>query len=249
MTRPLMLAATLLVAHCLHADALGDLKGRLATLKGADPVKASVDYQTWSRTLEDKKPRIVQGRATAWVEDGPQGLRLHWSRALLQQAVQEARARAQDPEKETGTRSALRGIDPLEIGEKLNYAEALLREMEEMQAQLQEERADTFHGQPAKLLVLKAMPRMREDQRKAMKEFQATFRIWLGADGLPLGCHSSVAFKASKFLIKFEGGNSEEVRLMRSGDRLVATSIVRESHGSGLGQQSQNKTTLTITLN
>lgn len=249
MPSPFALSLALLAASSLSADALGDLKARLAQFKGTSPVKANFDYQTWNKSVEDKKPRIVQGRANAWAEDGPQGLKLVWSRNLLQQAAQEARARAADPEKDAGTRSALGAIDPLVVGENLNYAEALLRELEENQAQLQEEKADSFHGQPAKLLVFKTTPKMREDQKKALKDYQASFRIWLGADGTPLGAHSSVKFKASKFFIKFEGGNSEEVRLVRSGDRLVATSIVKESSGSGFGQESQNKTTMTVTLN
>ena len=76
----------------LRADGLADLRTQLNKLKGSEPLKASVDRQIWNRSGDDKKPVVTQGKATAWVEETSQGLKLFWSRDQIQLASQESRA-------------------------------------------------------------------------------------------------------------------------------------------------------------
>jgi hypothetical protein len=191
---------------------------------------------------------VIQGKVAAQVEDGPQGLHISWNRGTLQQVFQELKANAKDPEKNTPLRSAMRGLDTLNLSERLNYAEVLLRELEQLQAQVQEEKSESFNGQAAKVLLLKITPKIRESQRKYMKEFNGFAKIWLAADGTPLGYQSSVAYKGSRFFISFEGKSFEEIRFARSGNRLVAIHHQTENSGSGFGQESNEKGTSTLSL-
>lgn len=233
----------------LRADTFAEVKSNLGRLGGGDAVKATFEVQFWQQVVEDKKPTVSQGRATAQVEDGPQGVRIGWSRGQLQQAQAEAKAQALDPEKPVPTRSAMGTLGPLGVAECLNYAEALLREFERGQVKVQEERQEPWNGKPARLLVLKAEPRIPANQRKYIKELKVDARLWVGADGLPLAYRTSTSFKGSRFFVSFEGANAEEIRFGRAGNRLVALQVSSENQSSGLGQQTQRKNITTVTLN
>lgn len=241
----LLFAATAL----LRADALADLRSGLLKLNGGDGVKATLDVQYWRQVVDDKKPVVTQGRASAQVEDGPQGVRIGWSRGLLQQVQAEARAQALDPERSVPTRLAMDSVGAVGVSEYLNYAGPLLRELERAQAKVQEERQEAWNGKPARLLVLKLEPRIPSNQRKYIKDLKVDARLWIGPDGLPLAYSSSVKFKGSRFFVSFEGGNAEELHFTRSGNRLVAVQVSSDNQNSGLGQQSQRKSTTTLTLN
>lgn len=233
----------------VRGDAFSDLKLQLGRLQGGDPVKASVDYSFWRQVVEDKKPVVTQGKASAHVEDGPTGVRISWPRPLLQQAQSESKAQAQNPEKTAPTRDALGGFGPLGMSEYLNYGEALLREFERGQVQVLQQRAEPWNGQPATLLVLKANPKMPETQKKYIKEMAVDAKLWVGQDGLPLAYATSTKFKASRFFISFEGSSSEEWHFARVGNRLVVKRLQSENAQSGFGQQNHRKSTTVVTVN
>jgi len=240
---PLLLACTL-----AQADALSDLKGTLSRLNGQEPVKATVVYQFWSQQGDDKKPIITEGKATSTVEDGPQGLKISWSRGLLQTAAQEVRAKAQDPEKKTPTRRAIEGLKAMEVAEYLNGSEELLRTLE--QAQVLEDKPDTWQGKPARLLTLKLVPRLGQQEKKYVKEMEATAKVWIGADGVPLAAQSQVHVKGRALLvISFEQNQKQEYHFARAGNRLVVIQHVDESRGSGGGEKGQTKTVVNLSLN
>lgn len=242
---PLRLFALLLAAGLLRADALADLKGALTRLNGQEPVKASVTYQFWSRQGDDKKPVITEGKASAFVEEGPQGLKMSWSRALLQAAAQEAKAQAKDPEQRASTRRALEGLKAGAMSDYLNGADELLRTLE--QGQLLEEKADTWQGRPARLLRLKITPKLSRQNQKYVKELEATASVWVGADGLPLAAETQVHMKGRALLvISFEQEQKEAFQFARVGNRLLVTHHTQESRGSGGGEQGQTKTVVTL---
>ena len=243
------LALILMSTTLLRADAFSDLKAQLGRLRGADAVKATLDIHFWRQVVDDKKPTISQGKASALVEDGPQGVRIGWSRSQLQQAQAEARAQAVDPDKTVPTRSAMESLGPMAVSEYLNYAEPLLREFERVQAKVQEERQENWNGKPARLLVLKVEPRIPSSQRKYIKDLKVDARLWLGTDGLPLAYATSVKFKGSRFFISFEGSNSEELRFVRAGNRLVAAQVSNENQNGGFGQHSHRKSSISMTVN
>jgi len=244
----LRLLSLLLLGSLAQADTLSDLKGLLPRLNGAEPIKATVDYQFWNRQGDDKKPLITEGRATTQVEDGPQGLRMTWSRNTLQAAAQEAKAKALDPEKKTPTRRAIEGLKALEVSDYLNGADELLRTLE--QSQLVQERLDTWEGKPAKLLQLKVTPKLGQQERKYIKEMEATARVWVNSEGLPLAAETEIRMKGRALLvISFEQHQKEAFQFTRAGNRLVVLRHAQESSGSGGGEKGQSKTVMSLRLN
>lgn len=243
----LRLLALLLTGGLLQADSLSELKEALTHLNGQEPVKASVDYQFWSRQGDDKAPVITEGKATTFVEDGPQGLKMSWNRALLQTAIQEAKAQAKDPEKKASTRRAIEGLKAVEVSDYLNGAEELLRTLE--QGQLLEEKAETWQGKPAKRLQFKLTPRLSKQDKKYVKELEATVTVWIGTDGLPLAAESQTRMKGRALLvISFEQQQKETFQFARVGNRLVVMHHAQESSGSGGGEHGQSKTVVTLRL-
>ena len=243
----LRLLSLLLLGTLLRADALGDLRDALARLDGQSPVKASVEYQFWSRQGDDKQPVVTEGRAAATVEDGPQGLRMSWAPDLLKAAAREAQAQATDPEAKAPTRQALEGLRALTVRDALHGAEALLRALD--QAQLVEAREDTWQGRPARLLRLKISPRLSRQDRKYVKEMEASAQVWVGADGLPLAAETQVHLKGRAFLvISFEQQERETFQFAHSGGRLVVVHHTKESSGSGGGERGQRKSVVTLHL-
>lgn len=241
------LLALLLAGSLLRADTLSDLKGTLLRLNGQDPVKASVDYQFWSKQGDDKNPIITEGKATTFVEDGPQSLKMSWNRALIETAVQEAKAQAKDPEKRASTRRAIEGLKAVEVSDYLSGAEELLRTLE--QGQLVEEKTETWQGKPAKLLQFKLTPKLSKQDQKYVKEFEASAKVWIGADGLPLAAETQTRMKGRALLvISFEQQRKESFQFARVGNRLVVVHHTQESSGSGGGERGQSKTVVTLHL-
>src|SRR5688500_6181457 len=111
----------------LFADPLADLRANLGRLRGTEPVRAAYDLQLVQPAGDTGGKE--QGRATATVEAGPEGVTSRYAPQVIDQARSESLAAVQDPEKSTGTRSALSEISAFDVAEKLNYAPALLREL------------------------------------------------------------------------------------------------------------------------
>jgi len=235
------------LALSLSANGLDELRAALKKLPGTEPVKATLEHSFWRQIIDNKKPTVNQGRITAQVEDGPQGLRVTWAKPTLQQAERELTAQEREPERTAPIRMALKNVDPLETAEALNHAEALLRDLD--QAQVSEEKAEPWQGHPARLLVLKLTPRIPENQKKYLKEVKVEGRVWIGADGLPLAFSSSVAYKGSRLFISFEGGNSQDLQFARVGNRLIVTRATTEDRNAGFGASQQTKKTTTLTVN
>ena len=243
----LRLLALFLAGGLLQADSFSDLKDALVRLNGQDPVKASVDYQFWSKQGDEKNPVITQGKATTFVEDGPQGLKMSWNRTLIQAAVQEAKAQAKDPEKKASTRRAIEGLKAVDVSDYLNGTEELLRTLE--QGQLVEEKMEAWQGKPARLLRFKLRPKLSKQDQKYVKDLEATANIWIGADGLPLAAETETRMKGRAFLvISFEQQQKESFEFTRSGNRLVVVHHVLESSASGGGEHGQSKTVMTLHL-
>jgi hypothetical protein len=230
----------------MTANGLDDLRAALTRLQGAEPVKASLDHSFWRQITDDKKPVISQGHVSAQIEENGQGLRILWTRPTLQQAAKELDVQEREPDRSTPTRTALKNMDALEVGESLNHADALLRDLS--QAQVQEEKTETWQGRAVKVLCLKLAPRIPESQRKYLKELKVDAKVWIGPDGVPLAFSSNVAYKGSRMFITFEGGISQELQFAQVGHRLVVTRATSEDHNAGLGASSQTKKTTTLTL-
>ncbi|HJV89237.1 MAG TPA: hypothetical protein VJ623_02945 [Holophagaceae bacterium] len=236
--KPLFLLPLILLP--LRADAPSDLKARLAQLQGRDLVKGQLERQLWQQDKDGKEPaKVVAGAFQVLVEDGPQGIQMQVSQALLAQARKEQEAALKDPEKESGTAKSLKGVNPVDLADSLSAATGILRDL--AQSTFLEEKAETFEGQPARLLLFKPEPKLNAQAKKALKSLEATLKVWIAADGTPLAMEEQVAYKASKFFMTFEGTSKTSQRFRRIGNRLVVLLRTEESSNSGLGNVQQKK--------
>jgi hypothetical protein len=235
-----------LFSSLLHADTLADLKQRLATLNGGTPVAAKVDYEFSNADGDDLSVK-TEGRASARVEDGAEGITITWPRELITQADEEARAQGEAGQKKPGARRAIGAIGPVMAHDHLNAAPGLLQTLN--QAELLEEKRDTWEGQPATLLVMKVTPRLSAQDRKYLKELSVTGRLWIGADGLPLAAEMKQYLKGRAYLvITFEATDRQEFRYTTVGDRLIMLRHAKENQGSGAGQRSRTTDLTTVQL-
>jgi hypothetical protein len=78
---------------------------------------------------------------------------------------------------------------------------------------------------------------------------EATARIWLGPDGVPVAAERTVLLQGRIFLIiGFEIEQKDAVRFGRSGDRLVVLRQESDSRSSGAGERRDRHARTTLTL-
>ena len=235
----------LLAALPLRADALGDLNAALGRLRGGETTQVSFEYQFWREIKEDGKPMVTQGVATARVEDGPQGLRMAWDRATLNQAEAELALEHRDPAKTAPITQILRNLTPLDVAEHMHGAEVLTRTL--VGAKLLETRSEPYLGRPATLLKLQLEPVMHPNIRKSIKEVKAFASIWVGADGTPMAYKAEVNYRGSRFLISYHGTQKEEYHYQHKGGRLLVNWSQYEERTSGFGQSVATKKVYKLT--
>jgi hypothetical protein len=237
-----------LTTSLLRADTLADLKAKLATMNGNTRVTAMITYEFASLGADENQPVKGQGKASAAIEDGPDGIRITWPRELIAAIDQEARDAAKNPEKKNNLRRAAGGINPMLVHDNLSAAAGVLRQLEE--AEFVAEQPDTWEGQPARLLTLKLPLPKNPQARKYIKDWNATAKVWVGADNLPLAAEMRVQQKGRAFLvITFEGEGKEDFRFAAVGQRLVIVRHAKESSASNPGQKNHDTSLITIKLN
>ena len=232
----------------LGASGLDALRASLRKPVPTEALKASVDFQNWSRRGDEKKPVISQGKAVAWVEEGPQGMKVFWSRDQLQQALKESRLQGEDPERTTPTRDAMAGLGTLALQEYFDPAPKLLEDLDE--ATLVEERADTLDGRPCRLLVLKLDPKLPERTRKYVKELDAGIKVWVDAESTPLAMDLHVKVRGKALLvISFATDQHDEYRYAQVAGHLVVVHHLSENTSSGAGESGQTRKVATLAFN
>lgn len=231
----------LVAAASLRAEGLADLRAALQKLQATQPVKATAECQSWSRSGKSGKEKITQGQARARLEDGPHGLQLGWDKAELLRVAAASKA------KDAGPKQAMDLISGEKAKDLLDAASALLEELQD--AQIQEDKPDTWNSKPARLLAFKIEPKdMDAEDRKHIKAFSSILKVWMDADGTPLAAARQMDLKGSFLLISFEAHESGRSTFARLGDRLVAVHQEEETAGSGAGQQGSQKRTIDLKL-
>jgi hypothetical protein len=231
-----------------RADAQSDLRAALARLGGTGLLKATLDVSTLERRGEGKDASEKPGQASLKLEDGPQGLQVHYAPDLLVRLDAEARARAKDPEAKTPASNALKDVDATDIRPTIAAAGALARELEG--ATFQAERADAWHGRPARVVRFSIpMDTLSVEQKKYVKHFDGTLDVWIAADGTPLAStrHVSVSGRAM-LVISFEAQDDHERTYAVAGDRLVVAREVWRNVSSGAGEHGDQRIVKTLTV-
>jgi len=238
----LSLVTLLLLAPALRADGLADLRAALQKLPATQSVHATAQVNLWSRNGKGKSAKITQGQAHLRLQETPSGLGLEWDQAELHRIQAASDAKDQGPKRAMGT------LDAEKATALLDAAKSLLQGLKN--ASLQQDRADTWQGHPARLLVFTVddLKDMTESDRKHLKSYTRTVNVWMGADGVPLAAKSQMDLKGSFFLISFESHTEASRTYTRVGDRLVATHEETLDSGSGAGESSESKTVTDLKL-
>jgi hypothetical protein len=227
-------------------DPIARLVGALARLPATTPVRARVEHRV-TFTQGDEEPAPPAGTATATASSGPEGLRVAWSPSLLARAEAEERGRLQDPDAHTPTRDAIGDLRTLGLARALDAVPEMLRSLDD--AKVLEDGVEPFEGAPTRVLLLQVKPAIASRDRKYVKDVEATARVWLGPDGVPLAADRRVLLKGRIFLIiTFEIEQKETLRFGRSGDRLVVLRHESDSRSSGAGERRDRHAVTTLTL-
>jgi len=227
------------------ADALATLTASLERLGAASAVQARLEHRVRFVTSDGAAPPR-EGAVEGQVSAGPEGLTVRWPRALLDRSAAEDRRSATEAEAPTPTRDAMRTVDPLELGSMLDAATTLRLAL--VGASVLEDRPDERDGAPARLLVLKLRVDLKKRDRKYVKEAEATMRLWLGADGLPIASDAVATLRGRAFLvISFSSEQRERHRYARVGDRLVALERERDEKSEGGGEKGGRRLVTRLT--
>lgn len=240
-TRWSLLVSGLLLTSMAHADALGDLRAKLAGLSGSTPYTGTLTLR--STVTNGKKP-ATHAQVAVKVASGAEGLQMNFAPALLARASSEAAAQAKNPDAPAPTRDALAKLSPDRVQAALDMAPVLLHMLEG--ATLQSQGNETRDGKPVHLLVLAVPSGVGAEDRDAVKHYEGTLKVWLGADGIPVALAEHREYRGRKFLISFSFGNDSTASLAHVGTRLVATSRRAESTNSGFGQSGSSVTETTL---
>lgn len=237
---PLFLVLTTIAG----ADTRSDLESALRSLGGHDPIRARIDFELFNWASDAKSPPVNGGRACALVDATEAGLSIHWDRHQLDEATRP------DPESAATADSARRAMAALSVPQVLTYLN-IARDISSVidGAEVTGEERAELNGQEVRLLTFKLDPKLDAKNRKYIKEIEATARIWIGADGIPLAAERSHRLKGRAMLvISFEAEESERFEFARAGDRLVVTRHSKEGRGSGAGESNKHKSTATLTI-
>ncbi len=227
-------------------DPVAQLVGVLARLPATTPVRARVEHRvTFTQGDEEQAP--APGTATATASVGPEGMRIGWTPALLARAEAEERERLQNPDALTPTRDAVGDLRTLALARSFDAVPELLRSLHD--ATVLEDEVEPFEGTPTRVLLLQVKPAIASRDRKYVRDVEATARIWLGPDGVPLAADRRVLLKGRIFLIiTFEIEQKESLRFGRSGDRLLVLRQESDYRSSGAGERRDRLAVTTLSL-
>ena len=242
----LLLLFLLAAPTLLFGDGLNDVRATLQKLQSDEPLRARVETKTRHSGGESNKQKQSEGVSSVIVESGGEGLKLSWAPEQIKQSRKAAWAETANPD---APKSDVARLKALEAGDALNLLDAadpLRRGLE--RATLLEDKASTYKGKPARLLVIRIDLGLDEEGRKAMKSSEAILKLWLDGEGVPVGLERDVQAKFSKFLIGFKVHDHETREFLRAGGRLIIARSSKENSGSGLGHSDEIHSNTTVTL-
>ncbi|MGI8891367.1 MAG: hypothetical protein ACR2G0_11370 [Chthoniobacterales bacterium] len=247
MSYPRLIALILLATPLLaRGDALGDLRATLGNLQSDQTLRARVEITIRRSGGENGNPKKAVGNSSVIVESGGRGLRLSWSAEQVSQSRKAAAEKSAHPDAARSDVATLNALDTDDALNLLDAAEPLRRGLEG--AVLLQDKADTYKGKPARLLVIRPDLRMPEEGRKALKENEASLKLWLDSAGQPIAMNRDLRLRFSKFFLSYRVHDEEVREFQVASGRLVVTRSQHDNTGSGLGHTEASHTTTTVSL-
>jgi hypothetical protein len=228
------------------ADGPSDLQANLQRLDGHSPVKVNVSYTNWQEATTFINPVTSQGSLQFQVREDGSNLQVDWKLPQLEAVNGEERLLGVDPQAGTPTRDAMKELGAHLIDHLLNQAGELSEFLKS--AQFQKEGSELYQGKPARVLEFTFDPNILPVHRGLVSHKEATLKIWVGDDGLPLASETltDYAGKRARLIGRFHNKCLVKTTYAVLSQRLVVTSRTREELFYDRGVKVQRKKTLSI---
>lgn len=236
----------------LWADGPAELRAglqRLQHLQGLSPVQASLSQTCWQETTAPfRKPLLRQGAVRLQLQEDGSGLHLDLpsptsdssspERSLLEPAAAILIPDGID----------LSALDAATLRSLLNQADLLSQTL--AGSRFQEERRETYQGQPARVLVFSFQPRIRPEHQGRVSQWSSTLKVWIGEDGLPLATESTMAYEGrhSRLYGPFHARSLVKTTYAVLGQRLVVTSRNAEDLVYDGGEKVQRRQSISLAV-
>ncbi|HVS33139.1 MAG TPA: hypothetical protein VMS98_16995 [Thermoanaerobaculia bacterium] len=248
MPRAIPLVLALILALPLRGDSIAALRTFLVTLRGAEPVSATIDVSRARKSSGRFANNDWSGQVQYTVNVDNTGLQITLPQPLLERSARETREREADPKKMAPTRAAIDELQPSSIIESLSFAEPLARLLDI--ATLDSERPATWQGRPARLLSLTLKEKLPP---QATSIFNVRFQqdhltLWVADDHTPIAAERVRKGSARFLFLRGEMNSKESWTFTRRSDRLVVTRFESSFAGSGFGQRGEGRTLQTVTI-
>jgi len=234
---------TFLFASAAFADALGDARSALQRMAGTEPLHAVVQLErsrhSHGRFLNDD----FDGSAVFEVDEDASGLRVSYSRSLLQRAANEDWAKEVDPLRAAGTRDALAEAQPRAIELTVDAAAMLLHLVN--RGHVVEQKSETVQGRPERMLLFR-LPAGGGSGEPGVSTVSDNLTLWIGSDGLPLAAKRERKGTAGVLFVHVNTVRTETWSFAPRGDHLVATRFDDHSIVDGPGQHGDARSTWSV---
>ncbi len=227
----------------LQAGSLEDLRMALGRMQGQGPLHGTYNVNTWSRGGKGKDIEESSGAASAWVEEGAAGLQIRLDRGLLKRAEDEIEA-PKGAKKQDSPTSGIDAITVLKIHRAMNFAPKLARLL--ATGQLKRECAESYQGKPSRLLEIQLAASASGE--KDPKGMTYTAKVWLGADGMPLGATLTKMMKTNLVFTSVDMTLTEEFVFSQVYNRLVVLRSEERMASKAMGVEGQQRTLATFTV-
>ncbi|HYI09104.1 MAG TPA: hypothetical protein VEK57_08525 [Thermoanaerobaculia bacterium] len=241
LSRALLLS---LVALPLAADPIAEVRAALERLTAREPIRVTYEMQRTVANEGKFDNDKFTGKASVDLEGDANGMRVVFSRALLEQVGREQDARRKNADQSTPTVSALREIDPVETADAIDFAPTLLRLLDG--AKLVSDAQATWGGKPARAMVIRVADRIDKENKSRVKVAENRLTLWLGPDLVPLAAEHLLNAKFSLLIFKGESKQKKSWHLARVADRLVRVRHEATSTNSGMGQKGNEQVVATV---
>ena len=246
--KPLALLLSLVATVGLSADTLGDVRTALSALRASAPARATFDMQRFRKAEGRFANNQSNGGISVAVASDANGLQLTFPPALLEQADKEANDRQADPKAPTASRAAIAELDATSVAESLDFRSPLLRLLSI--ARTQSEVRVSWHGLPARLVVMKLTPKLPKEATSIwhVNFSEDRLNLWIGDDNVPLAAERVQKGSAGFLFLRGEMSSRESWTFAHVADRLIVARYESTFAGSGFGQRGEGKTVQVLTM-
>ncbi len=238
-------ALMLIISTMVSAEQPAELRALLTGLKGTAPADGQLTLTYDQRNDKDIDPPPQPATINAEVVATGNGVRVAVGRATLDRALAESRETETENRKPVGL--ALSQVSTVVADRYLNAAPHLLALLE--RGKVNKVSQGRWRGRPATILELVVEPRLSKQQRKYIRELDASARIWLDASGYPLAAEERMDLSGRALLvINFDSTVRERFEFAHRDDRLIATRHRRREASSGGGESGSRTTEARLVL-